>query len=261
MLRSVMGRYAVTRRTSQKTAVTYIAKRYNPDVNETKGQDMATIKIKTNAAEINRNLSGQIKKVGQAGKAALSKTVLQVQHAERIELNRMFTVRKAAFMRNRIKITKFPSADNLTTTIGIDDNVRGSKLLLSQFEDGGKKLPVSGSRVAVPLTGGKARKDFKKGVAPSLRIDRLALHSQVNRKGKGGAIVGSKRTFILPTKKGEYALFQRGGKGSSSEASPLYLFRNNVSLKKRMKFVKIATDLAQEQLPKLFARYMRLYIK
>ncbi|WVR18326.1 hypothetical protein y223_00046 [Bordetella phage PY223] len=220
------------------------------------------VKITTNAADVNRWLSGNVKKMNQAAKAALSKTVLQVQHAERIELNRMFTVRKAAFMRNRVKIFKFPKAtpDGLVAVIGINDKVRGSPLLLATFEDGGKKSPVQGSRVAIPITGGKARPAFRKSVPPSMRIDRLNF-----QKNKGGIPIGVKRTFILPTKRGEYAVFQRGPGGRSTGPdkgmSPLYIFRNTVSLKKRMQFVKIAHDLASEQLPKLYARYLRLYIK
>lgn len=225
-------------------------------------QILTQVKITTNAAQVDRWLSGNVKKMNQAAKAALSKTVLQVQHAERIELNKEFTVRKASFMRNRVKIFKFPKAtpDGLVAVIGIDSRVKGTPLLLAAFEDGGKKSPVQGSRVAIPITGGKARPAFKKSVPASMRLPRLNF-----QKNKGGIPIGAKRTFILPTKKGEYAVFQRGPGGRSLGAdknmSPLYIFRNNVPLKKRMQFAKIATDLASEQLPKLFMRYLRLYIK
>lgn len=220
------------------------------------------IQIRTNAAEVNRWMAGRIKKVNQAAKAALSKTVLQVQHQERIELNRQFTIRKAAFMRNRIKIFKFPKAtpDGLVAVIGINSKVRGSPLLLSQFEDGGRKSPVQGSRVAIPLTGGKARPAFRKGVPPSYRLNRLGF-----KPNKGGIPVGKHRTFILPTKRGEYAVFQRGKGGRSlgadKDISPLYIFRNTVPLKKRMHFVKTATELAEFALPRHFNRYLRLYLR
>lgn len=225
------------------------------------------LKIETNAAEVGRWLAGAEKKMRQAAKAALSKTALQVQHAERVELNREFTIRKAAFMRNRVKIKQFPSAKEggLVAIIGIDEKVKGSPLLLSVFEEGGAKNPIEGSRVAIPLTGGKARPEFRKSVPASMRLDRLGLHSQINRKGKGGAVIGDKRTFLLPTKKGEYALFQRGPgartNGPDKDIQPIYLFRNTVRLKKRLKFVRIARELASEQLPKLYSRYLRLYIK
>lgn len=220
------------------------------------------LKITTNAAECGRWIRGQPKKMQQAAKAALSKTVLQVQHAERIELNKEFTIRKASFMRNRIKIFRFPKAspDGLVAVIGIDSRVRGTPLILSMFEDGGKKSPVQGNRVAIPITGSKARPAFQKSVPPSMRVNRLNF-----QKNKGGIPIGNKRTFILPTKRGEYAVFQRGpggiGTGDDKRMSPLYIFRNTVPLKRRMQFVKIATDLAGEQLPKLFTRYLRLYIK
>ncbi len=214
------------------------------------------INIKTNAAEVSRWLNGKSKKIAQAAKTALSKTVLQVQHAERVELNKEFTIRKAAFIRNRVKITKFPKVDSLTAVIGIDDNVKGSPLLLAQFEEGGNKQPVQGQRVAVPITGGKARPAFPRAVAPSLRMDKLPM-----QQGRGGMKTGPKRTVILPTKGGGMAMFQRVGKGKSSELRPLYVFRNGVRLKKRLRFVKTASDLANEQLPKLFNRYLKLYIK
>lgn len=218
---------------------------------------MAEIRITTNAADVNRWLNGNIKKVNQAAKAALSKTVMQVQAAERIELNKQFTVRKAAFIRNRVKIFKFPKAtpEGLVAVIGIDGNVKGTPLLLSMFEDGGKRTPLSGNSVAVPITGGKARTVFKKSVAPSLRINKLAFQK------RGNAMEGTKRTVILPTKGGKRVVFQRVGKGKNSQLMPMYVFERNVHLRKRIHFVKIARDLAEEQLPKLFNRYLRLYIK
>ena len=224
---------------------------------------MPELLITTNAAKVNRNLAGYGKKIWQAGKRSLSETTLQVQKAERIEINREFTVRKASFNRNRVKIFKFPKAsiDGMKAIIGIDSKVRGSPLLLQVFEEGGQKLPVEGSRVAIPLTGAKARPSFRQGVAPSLRLDRLALHSRLSDR----KVIGDKRTFILPTKRGEYALFQRGpggrATGDDPNMSPLYIFRNRVSLKKRLKFLAVATALAEEQLPKLFNRYLLLYIK
>lgn len=227
-----------------------------------RGMTMQEIRITTNAAQVNRWLQGQKKKTDQAAKAALSKTVLQVQHAERIELNREFTIRRAAFMRNRIKIFRFPKAtpDGLVAVIGINSKVKGSPLLLADFETGGKKSPLQGNRVAIPITGGKARPVFQKGVPPSMRLNRLNF-----QKNSGGIPVGAKRTFILPTKRGEYAVFQRGAgarsTGPDKNMSPLYIFRNTVPLKKRMRFVKVATDLAEFALPRHFERYLRLYIK
>lgn len=216
---------------------------------------MAQIQIKTNAAEVNRWLLGNTKKVNQAAKAALGKTVLQVQHAERIELSKEFTIRKSSFMRNRIKIFKFPKDNDLVAIIGVDGNVQGTALILSMFEDGGQRKPASGGSVAVPITGGKARSLFKKSVAPSLRINKLGLQR------KGVVSEGAKRTVILPSKGGKHVVFQRTGKGKNSVLTPLYVFNRNVRLKKRLNFVKIANDLAQEQLPKLFTRYLRLYIQ
>lgn len=223
------------------------------------------IEVTTNAAEVNRTLAGHEKKIRQAAKAALSKVTLQVQHAERIELNREFTVRRAAFMRNRVKVFKFPKTTDggeMTAVIGIDSRVKGSPLLLAQFEDGGRKSPVQGSRVAIPLTGGKARQVFRKSVPAGYRMDRLQLHTDL----KSGTVKGARRTFILPTKNGEFVMFQRGPGGGRStgpdkDISPLYLFRNHVPLKKRLQFLRIATDLAEQQLPRLFQRYLRLYIK
>jgi hypothetical protein len=222
------------------------------------------VEVKTNAADVGRWLMGNTKKVKQAGAKALSQTVLQVQHAERVELNREFTVRKAAFMRNRVKIFRFPKWNQdggLVAVIGINDKVKGSPLLLSVFEDGGAKSPVSGSRIAIPLTGGKARPSFRKGVPASMRMDRLGLHSDAKTR----QVKGQKRTFILPTRSGEYVLMQRGpgarSTGEDKNISPLYLFRNHVKLKKRLKFVKVAHTLAEEQLPKLFTRYLKLYLK
>lgn len=212
---------------------------------------MTTLRIKTNAASVSRWLTASVvRKIDQAGAKALSQTVLQVQKAERIELHKRFTIRRSTFMDRRIKVMKFAKPNSLTAIIGIDDKVQGSALILGMFEDGGQKQPMQGNRVAVPITGTKARRAFKNRVN-AYRMDKLGL------KKKGGQVQGAKRTFIVPTKKGDFALMQRDNKG----ITPLYIFRKNVKVRARLPFTRIATDLAVEQVPKLFNRYLQLYIK
>lgn len=214
-------------------------------------------KVTTNAAECGKWLRGQTKKVLQAGKAALSQTILQIQQAERKDLRRELTIRKTAFMEKRIKITRFPRAtsDGLIAVIGIDDRVQGTPLFLSGLEGVVQRKPQTGSAVAVPITGTKARPAFTKNVPASMRINRLTI------KKDGGAYKGAKRTFILPTKGGGHVVFQRTGRGSKSDITPLYVFKKNVRLRRRLRFVPIATELAYQQLPRLYTRYLRLYLK
>lgn len=214
---------------------------------------MATIQIGTNTAEVARWLNGEAKKIAQAGRAALSKTVLQVQEAERKEIRQKFTIRRGKFLLNRVKIFQFPKNNNLVTRIGINENIKGSPLLLSQFEDGGPKN--EGKRVAIPITGQAARKTFGSRVNNKLKIDKLNMKSV---HGGRGRMAGDNGTFMAHSKGGTYVVFQRTG---LFDVEPIYVLKKNVKVKKNMNFHRVAKSLAEEQLPKLFNRYLKLYIK
>ncbi|MFT4118699.1 hypothetical protein [Bradyrhizobium sp.] len=218
----------------------------------------ARLVVTTNAAECGKWLRGQSKKILQAGKAALAQTILQVQQAERRELRRDLHIRKTSFMDNRIRISHFPraTADGLIAVIGINDRVQGTPLFLAGLEDANTpRRPLSGNAVAVPITGTKARPVIGKNVPASMRINRLSIQKN------GGAYRGRKGTFILPTKGGGHVVFQRTGRGAKSEVSPIYVFKKNIRLRRRLRFVPIAAELAYQQLPRLYTRYLRLYIK
>lgn len=217
---------------------------------------MPTIQVKTDLAKTKRYLSATSKKIPQAGKAALSKTVMQIKQAEQKDIDQKFTIRRGSFLRNRVKILQWPKVDNLIAKIGIDDKVKGSKLLLSQFEDSNtEKKPMQGKRVAVPITGGGARPTFASKVPTSLRFDKLKLTKVAGGKGR---MVGKNGVFMAHTHNGRFVVFQRTGLDT---VKPLYVLKNNVKLKRKLRFHDIASDLAHEQIPKLYNRYLNLYIK
>lgn len=216
------------------------------------------IRVDVNVEQALQAVGRAARQIPYAAKDALNATALQIQEAERAEMNRLFTIRKAGFMSRRVKMFKWARVFGLVAEIGIDTAVQGSRLLLSVFEKGGRKDPAQGSHVAIPITGGKARPVFRRSVPAAYRMDRLGLHSVLSRKGSRAAVRGDRRTFILPTKRGEYALFQREGR---NEVGLLYLFRSSVALRKRLSFVKVAVALAEWSFPRFFNRYLAKHLR
>ena len=205
------------------------------------------------------------KQMPWAAKDAIKQCALMIQTEERAELAKDFTIRKTAFMGKRIKIFRWPKVEpgEVYAEIGIDSKVKGGPLLLAQMEEGSTRNTkgkegggIIPGFVAVPLTGTKARAAFPKAVPRSLWLQYLHLRSQRARKGKGGQIIGDKGTFIVPTKRGQFVLMQRGKGG----ASPLYVFTRNVRLPRLMHFIRKAKALADYAMPRLFKRYMQKHL-
>nr|WP_320132350.1 hypothetical protein [uncultured Holophaga sp.] len=226
------------------------------------------IKISIDSKAIEVKLKNVPKQVAWAAMKAINQVALKIQEDQRAEMNKEFTIRKAAFMRNRIKMFRFAKTnqDEIYAEVGIDSNVKGAKLLLARFEKGGKKTNEEGhgilpGTVPIPLTGAKARPEFRKSVPVAYRLQNLGLRSVLRRKGSGAAIIGNKHTFVLPTNRGEYVLMQRGPGGRTNgpdpDISPLYLFRNNVPIPKLLKFLSQAKALAGYMLPRVFKRWLQ----
>jgi hypothetical protein len=183
---------------------------------------------------------------------ALTRTAKEVVDVERDELKREFNVRKQ-FILNRVKILKYSKADSLWTYVGIDTDVQGGPLLLTEYEDGGEKEPELGSEVAVPITGSAARPTMGQKVTPSLMYKKLNLLKHITSTG-AVQYKGDKRTFVIPG----VGIFQRtnsrqrktrakrgiaAGSGSDENIVLLYRFEPSAPLHQQMHFVQTARDL------------------
>ncbi len=215
-----------------------------------------------------KQLDKTLRQLPYAVKDAINAVALEVQARERVMMGRNFKIRRSAFIMRRVKMFKWAKVQDLTAVVGIDDQVQGSKLLMAQFEEGGEKTPQGGSilgdRVAIPITGSKARRLFNYKVPTTWKIDRLGLRSILSRAGKGGAIQGDKRTVILPITKGKYkgdfALFSRMGVGWT--LYPVYLFiSRKVRLRPTLKFVLTARAVVKVRMAALVDQAVEAAIK
>lgn len=188
----------------------------------------------------------EIKRLAFNTAQALNETAKEIQTAERVNLDRRFTLRRATFMYRLVKIFHFASArkGKPFAEVGIDNKKR---VLLSQFEKGGIKKPVKGGAVAVPITGEAARPRFAEPVPERFAFRRLRFRK---RKTKSGPqFVGKEGTFILPG----VGVFRR----VERTISLLYGFVRRPRLDPILEFRKIAERTFRVEFPKQFRRAFR----
>ena len=168
------------------------------------------------------------KRVAYSMSQALNDTALQIQTAQRVNLDKKFTVRKAGFMYRLIKV-KFASVpkDLPVAEVYVD---KKDRVLLGLFEDGGVRQPSVGQEVAVPLTGEAARPSFGQLVQDAFTFQSLKFR-QSGRNSK--VWEGQQRTFLIPG----VGVFIRTAK---KVTELIYAFKHPMKLDKRLGFVDIA---------------------
>ena len=189
------------------------------------------------------------KRLGYAAAQALNDTVLDIQLAERANLDRKFMVRKHAFFYRLVKV-KFASVkkDVAFAEVYIDNSK--PRVLLSGFERGGAKEPFKGKNVAVPITGSPARPTFRQSVALGLTFQKIKLRMYRTKAGKR-QWKGKQRTFLIP----DLGVFQRtGAKTQVSTVKLLYRLKPRPLLKAVLEFVKVAEKEFRERWQKNFLR-------
>lgn len=135
-----------------------------------------------------------------AGVATLNKTALRFQRHMREEADRVFEVRRRDFVLRQIAVIQ-PFASVPQGRLYVEIYIgRRSKLLLSMFERGGVRAPMTAgaTRVAVPITGGAARPSFSDQVTPTLRYKALRLRRRDRRRDSHAVPQGLERTYLIP---------------------------------------------------------------
>ena len=204
------------------------------------------IDVKFDTRELKARTLREAKRLAFNTAQALNETVKEIQVAERINLERKFTLRRPTFMHRLIKIFHFASArkGKPFAEVGIDEKKR---VLLSQFEKGGIKKAVKGGAVAVPITGEAARPRFAEPVRGRFAFRRLRFRK---RKTKSGLqFVGKEGTFILPG----VGVFRR----VERTVSLLYGFVRRPRLDPILEFRKIAERTFRKEWPIQFKRAFR----
>lgn len=179
------------------------------------------------------------KKLGYAVANGINDTAKTIQAETRAEVARKFTLRgaKGAFVVRQAAVIKpFASAKAGRPFAEIAVGKR-ERLLLAQFEEGGKRQPFKGAKVAVPITGGPARPTFESSVVAQLRLSRLRLRPDPRDPRR---LIGSQGTYTVPG----IGLFQRLGPGRRNSRL-VYAFDPDVQLPKRLAFRQLWRQRAE----------------
>jgi hypothetical protein len=189
--------------------------------------------------------------------------------------------RALAWMRLMVRFDRQSSAtpDKLEArvTVGAPSYyLRAPWMLLPTFEDGGTQrgrdnIPTLGWRVPVKPQGSDTRAGLKPktlglayrqdpGGALYLATGRGALGG--NRRGNTprtarGRVFGNRKTFVVQTTSGVWAIMQRTGKGDGGTVRALWWLRPHQVVPKRPWFNRTAERATQAALPTMLAEEMR----
>lgn len=201
------------------------------------------------------------KNIAYAVVNALNDTAKQVQSSERENVQAKFIMRNPDFMlRNAAIIKPFASVGQGRPYVEIAVGQK-PRLLLSQFEQGGPRLPFVGKNVAVPIIGSPARPSQSASVPTNMRISALNMRPELSsasraqrRTLKGGSKSetktmrrdftkanaigrpwqGNQRTYLIPG----VGVFQRTGP-KRKDTVLLYRFLTRVQLKPILGFIDL----------------------
>jgi len=206
------------------------------------------INVKIDTSALKARTKREAKRLAFSTAQALNETAKEIQTAERVNLDRKFTVRKAGFLYRLIKITTFasPRKGRAFAEVAIDPTKK--RVLLGIFEKGGEKEPAKGKTVAVPLTGGPARPGFSQPVQEEFTFRKLRFRRHKTKSGKV-QWKGEQRTFIIP---GLGVLQRVKGKAASSVAKLIYAFTRRPRLKGLLDFTEVAVRTFNREWEKQF---------
>lgn len=213
------------------------------------------------------------KQIAYATVNALNLTAKDVQKKQRENVARVFTVRKTEFIRREAAIIDFASVSKGRTEAVVRVGEK-TRLLLSQFEKGGRRTGFVGKNVAVPVTGG-ARPTKRSEIPAEFRFANMKLRAYrgrqlLKRKARGkhvrtygvfgqyGRLAlpeagnrvqwrGTNRTYLVPG----VGVFQRTGPRSSRL---LWAFRPSVQLLPQLRFVATGEPVALQSYQKHIKR-------
>jgi hypothetical protein len=140
---------------------------------------------------------------------ALNDVSKQAQEAQRGHDDRVFTVRRRAWMDNQVKIKPFASKRSLFTVVKIDPP-GGRSDILSKFQDGGTKTPTHGRKaLAIPA---------KRGATVSRANRPRSLNFRMHGTGPKATVYrGDRRTVLIQRPDGSGGIFQRTGRDAGGE--------------------------------------------
>ena len=209
---------------------------------------MLTLQLDTNAAQVSRILRRLFAdQIPFALSRAVNDVTEEAQERQRTHQRRIFQVRRSTFVDRAVKVK--PRATKRSPFAIIAINPPGGQKradIISKFETQRRKVARSGT-IAIPV----GARRTKAGII-SARDRPRALGLQ--RHGPSGRVLrGARRTVLIrSTPGGEGTIFQRVGRGASSELRPLWLLRREVRIDPELNFTANVTKTVAQRFPMLF---------
>ena len=206
-----------------------------------------TLKAQFDTTALIRRLRHGEKRLAYAAVNAINQTMKQAQREMRARVEAVFELRKREFiLREAAKIRPFASVKQARAFAEISIGQK-PRLLLSVFERGGKRMPVTpgAAFVAEPVIGGPARPEWEQAVVPEYRMSRLRFDKTKGGKPRAAAL--RTKTYLIP----EVGIFQR----QSGEASrAVYIFTKGKAVAPVLRFVVTVKRVADKWLGEYFER-------
>jgi hypothetical protein len=207
------------------------------------------IDVEIDDRALRRKFEREGKALAYGAVQAINETAKDVQAAERANLDKKFTVRRAAFMYRLIKV-KFASVAQQRPYAEIFVDPTKQRVILADFESGDVREPVKGQRVAVPITGSLARPSFTSPVADAFTFKALRFKRVTGAKGKAATFKGLMETYIIPA----VGVFTRLGKTVSQL---IYAFKRPMRMRKILGFFEVAEKTYKQRFKGNFDRAYR----
>jgi hypothetical protein len=202
------------------------------------------IDIQIDTKELEAKTLREAKRLAFSAVQAINKTATDVQTAQRVNLDRRFTIRKAGFMYRLIKVA-FASVGKDVPFAEIYVDPTKTRVLLGLFEDGGTRDAAKGAKVAVPITGEAARPSFGSLVLDAFTFTKLRFKPRDGNHGGQTVYEGKQNTFLIPG----VGVFQRIGQKATEL---IYAFKRPMKMDKRLGFTDTAEKVFSEKFQKNF---------
>jgi hypothetical protein len=172
---------------------------------------------------------------------AINALMVHGQGIVQAQLSTEFTLRRKTFIERTVKVRQWANKRALIAEIGIDP----TRDFLAKFEEGGRKRPIDGTALAVPIA-------VRRNKPTGLVIKNMALRSLQLRKHRtsGGMVQlkGLQRTFAVKGPTGGAVLQRVGrkGKGTATLAEEIargsvrvvYAFKRSVPIPANLHFIE-----------------------
>jgi hypothetical protein len=202
------------------------------------------IDIKIDTKELEAKTLRESKRLAYSAVQGLNKTATDIQTAQRVNLDRKFTLRKAGFIYRLIKVA-FASVGKDVPFAEVYVDPTKQRVLLGLFEDGGTRDAAKGQNVAVPITGEAARPSFGSLVVDAFTFTKLRFKPRDGKHGGQTVYEGKQGTFLIPG----VGVFQRIGQKATEL---IYAFKKPMKLDKRLEFTKTAEQVFKDKFEKNF---------